>query len=100
MAAAHQRARSSGACSSCSSPTPKACRSAMTWWGQKTGQERESALRLATGQPGSLLFADGGFWGRELHSALELIDVELITPSKHRLGERPASEIAKARIRL
>ena len=29
--------------------------------GPKTGQERESALRLATGQPGSLLFAEGGF---------------------------------------
>jgi Transposase DDE domain len=68
--------------------------------GPKTGQERESALMLATGQPGSLLFADGGFWGRELHSSLELIDVELITPTKHKLGERPASEVAKARIRL
>ena len=29
-----------------------------------------------------------------------LIDVELITPAKHRLGQRPAAEIAKARIRL
>ena len=55
---------------------------------------------LATGQPGSLLFADGGFWGRELHRSLELIDVELVTPEKHRLGERPASDVAKARIRL
>jgi hypothetical protein len=68
--------------------------------GPKTGQERESALVLATGQPGSLLFADGGFWGRELHRSLELIDVELVTPEKHRLGERPASDVAKARIRL
>jgi Transposase DDE domain len=68
--------------------------------GPKTGQERESALVLATGQPGSLLFADGGFWGRELDRSLELIDVELITPTKHRPGERPASEVAKARIRL
>jgi hypothetical protein len=68
--------------------------------GPKTGQERESALTLASGQTGSLLFADGGFWGRELHSSLELIDVELITPTKHKPGQRPASEVAKARIRL
>ena len=31
---------------------------------------------------------------------MELIDVQLITPDKHRLGKRPPSEIAKARIRL
>ncbi len=31
--------------------------------GPKTGQERESAYRLAERPPGSLLFADGGFWG-------------------------------------
>jgi Transposase DDE domain len=68
--------------------------------GPKTGAERESARALAAAQPGSLLFADGGFWGRELHSSLELIDVELVTPDRHRLGERPASEVAKARIRL
>jgi hypothetical protein len=68
--------------------------------GPKTGQERESALVLATGQPGSLRLADGGFWGRELHRSLELIDVELVTPEKHRLGKRPASDVAKARIRL
>lgn len=30
--------------------------------GPKTGQERESAFRLATAHPGSRLFADGGFW--------------------------------------
>lgn len=68
--------------------------------GPKTGQERESAFRLASAQPHSLLFADGGFWGAEYGRAMELIDVQLITPNKHRLGQRPASEIAKARIRL
>jgi hypothetical protein len=68
--------------------------------GPKTGQEREAALVLATGQPGSLLFADGGFWGHQLDRSLELIDVELITPDKHRAGQRPASEVAKARTRL
>jgi hypothetical protein len=31
---------------------------------------------------------------------MELIDVELVTPDRHALGSRPASEIAKARIRL
>jgi hypothetical protein len=68
--------------------------------GPKTGEERDSALWLAAAHPGSLLFADGGFWGRELDASLELIEVELVTPAKHKLGERPESEIAKARIRL
>lgn len=68
--------------------------------GPKTGEERECALRLAAGQAGALLFADGGFWGREYLASMELIDVELITPERHRLGQRPPSEVAKARIRL
>lgn len=68
--------------------------------GPKTGQERESAWRLASAHPDSLLFADGGFWGAEYQNAIELIDVQLITPEKHKLGQRPPSEIAKARIRL
>jgi Transposase DDE domain len=68
--------------------------------GPKTGEERESAFRLATAHPGSLLFADGGFWGAEYDSTMELIGIKLVTPDKHKLGERPPSEIAKARIRL
>jgi Transposase DDE domain len=68
--------------------------------GPKTGQERDSALELASAQPGSLLFADKGFWGREYGDSLELIDVELVTPERHRPGQRPPSELAKARIRL
>jgi hypothetical protein len=31
---------------------------------------------------------------------LELTEVHLVTPERHRLGERPPAEIAKARIRL
>ena len=68
--------------------------------GPKTGDERESAFRLATAHPGSRLFADGGFWGAEYQSTMELIEIRLITPGKHKLGQRPPSEIAKARIRL
>lgn len=68
--------------------------------GPKTGEERESAFRLATAHPRSRLFADGGFWGAEYQRTMELIDVHLITPAKHKLGQRPRSEIAKARIRL
>ena len=68
--------------------------------GPKTGQERESAFRLASAHPHSLLFADGGFWGGEYENTMGLIDVQLITPAKHRLGERPPSEVTKARIRL
>jgi len=33
--------------------------------GPKTGDERESSFTLAQAHPGSVLFADGGFWGRE-----------------------------------
>jgi Transposase DDE domain len=68
--------------------------------GPKTGDERESSFRLATAHPGSLLFADGGFWGAEYNSTMQLIDIQLVTPNKHKLGQRPPSEIAKARIRL
>lgn len=68
--------------------------------GPKTGQEREAVLELAAAHPGSVLFADGGFWGREYLASMELIDVQLITPAKHKVSQRPAAEIAKARIRL
>jgi hypothetical protein len=68
--------------------------------GPKTGQERDAVLELAAAHPGSVLFADGGFWGREYRASMQLIDVQLITPAKHKLSQRPAAEIAKARIRL
>jgi hypothetical protein len=68
--------------------------------GPKTGQERESALELAAAHPGSVLFADKGFWGREYQASMDLINVDIITPERHRLGQRPPAEIAKARIRL
>ncbi len=68
--------------------------------GPKAGEERECALRLAAGQAGAVLFADGGFWGREYRASMEALHIELVTPDKHRLGERPSAEVAKARIRL
>jgi hypothetical protein len=68
--------------------------------GPKTGQERDSVLQLAAAHAGSTLFADGGFWGREYLASMQLIDIELITPAKHKLTQRPATEIAKARTRL
>jgi hypothetical protein len=68
--------------------------------GPKTGQERETTYELAQAHAGSALFCDGGFWGAEYDRTLELIDVQLVTPVKHKLGERPPGEIAKARIRL
>jgi hypothetical protein len=68
--------------------------------GPKTGQERQAVLQLAAAHPGSVLFADGGFWGREYLASMQLIDIELITPAKHKVSQRPAAEIAKARIRL
>lgn len=68
--------------------------------GPKTGQERESVFALASAHPHSYLFCDGGFWGAQYRASMELIDVELITPDKHRLSERPPGEVEKARIRL
>src|SRR4029077_11676060 len=68
--------------------------------GPKTGEERESSFRLATAHPHSLLFADGGFWGAEYNIMMQLIDIQLVTPEKHKLGQRPPSEIANALIRL
>jgi hypothetical protein len=68
--------------------------------GPKTGQERDSALELAAAHPGSVLFADKGFWGREYQASMNLINLDIITPERHRLGQRPPAEIAKARIRL
>jgi hypothetical protein len=68
--------------------------------GPKTGTERERALELAAAHAGSVLFADKGFWGREYRQCMELIDIRLVTPERHRPGKRPFGEIAKARIRL
>jgi hypothetical protein len=67
--------------------------------GPKTGAERDCALELAAAHPGTW-FADKGFWGREYDSSMQLVGVRLITPDRHRLGQRPPSEITKARIRL
>lgn len=62
--------------------------------------EREPLFRLAQAHPGSTLFADKGFWGAEYERTIELISAQLITPERHRLGERPPAEVAKATIRL
>ena len=62
--------------------------------------EREGVFQLASAHPGTILFADAGHRGREHHDSLELVGVQLIVPDKHKPGQRPASEIAKARIRL
>lgn len=63
-------------------------------------REYEPAFRLAQAHPQTLLFADKGLWGAEFKRTLELIEVELITPDRHRLGQRPPAEVAKATIRL
>jgi hypothetical protein len=68
--------------------------------GPKTGQERDSALELAAAHPGSVLLADKGFWGKEYRDCMELIDIQLITPERHKLSQRPRLEIHKAAIRL
>jgi Transposase DDE domain len=62
--------------------------------------EREPLFRLAQAQCATVLFADKGFWGAEYQRTIGLIDVELVTPERHRLGERPPVEVVKATIRL
>jgi len=62
--------------------------------------ERQGAFDLASAHPGTVLFADAGHRGKEHHDSLALVGVELIVPDRHKLGQRPASEVAKARIRL
>jgi Transposase DDE domain len=62
--------------------------------------EKEYEPVFALAEPGSLVFADKGLWGREYQGTIELGDRRLITPDGHRLGERPPTELAKARIRL
>ena len=64
----------------------------------RTGARQRAATRECP--PHSVLFADGGFWGAQYEHSMELIDVQLITPNKHKLAQRPPGEIAKARIRL
>jgi hypothetical protein len=63
-------------------------------------REYDATYRLAQAHSGATLFADKGLWGADFQRTLELIDIHLVTPGKHRLGERPPSEIEKARIRL
>jgi len=62
--------------------------------------EREGVFQLASAHPKSVLFADAGHRGRVHHESLGLVGVTLIVPDKHKLGERPPAEIAKARTRL
>jgi hypothetical protein len=68
--------------------------------GPTAGHERQAVLDRAAAHPGSVLFCDGGFWGGDYRRQMELISIELVTPDKHKLGERPPLEIAKARVRL
>jgi Transposase DDE domain len=66
----------------------------------KAAQERQAVLDRAAAHPGTVLFCDGGFWGADYRRQMELISITLITPAKHKLGQRPPGEIAKARVRL
>jgi hypothetical protein len=61
----------------------------------KTGQERDTVLQLAAAHAGSILFADGGFRGREYLASMELIDIELITPPSTRQANTPPPRLPK-----
>ena len=58
------------------------------WWGRESRKSRDDAGSEDTPH------------GCSLPVKLELIDIHLVTPDKHRLSERPASEVETARIRL
>ena len=68
--------------------------------GPQTGQERQAVLDRAAAHSGSILFCDAGFWGADYRQQMELQAIELVTPERHRLGERPPAEKTKASIRL
>ena len=72
----------------------------MTWSGRRRARNAKRWSSSPAASRTSILFCDKGLWGRELKSTLELLGVELITPERHRLGERPPAELEKARIRL
>jgi hypothetical protein len=62
--------------------------------------EREGVFQLASAHPNTILYADAGHRGREHHDSLSLVGVTLILPDKHKPGQRPPTEVAKARTRL
>jgi hypothetical protein len=62
--------------------------------------EREGVFQLASAHPNTILYADAGHRGREHHDSLSLVGVTLIVPDKHKPGQRPPTEVAKARTRL
>jgi hypothetical protein len=66
--------------------------------GPKTGQERVGALELGARPRRQRPVRRQGFWGREYASSMQLLDIELVTPECHRLGERPPAEARKAGI--
>jgi Transposase DDE domain len=72
----------------------------MTWSIPRPAPSARHTFGLAQAHAGCALFCDGGFWGAEYGRTMQLIGVELITPNKHKLGQRPPIETEKARIRL
>lgn len=66
------------------------------------GPDRNATASLGSppAHPPTALFADGGFWGRQYASCIELIDINLITPARHKLNQRPPGEIAQGGTRL
>src|SRR5205085_12217343 len=62
--------------------------------------EYDATYRLAITQTATAVFAYKGLKRAQHEPTLELIDIHLVTPDKHRLGERPPCEVEKARIRL
>jgi Transposase DDE domain len=72
----------------------------MTWPAPRPGRSAKRCSSWAAAKRAASCSATKGLWGRELDGTLELIDIKLITSERHRLGERSAAEVEKARIRL
>ena len=77
-----------------------ASRSAMTWSAPRPAKSANAPFASPPARLGHCCLPTAAFGVGNTAPRCQLIDVELVTPDKHRLGERPPAEIAKARIRL
>jgi hypothetical protein len=60
----------------------------------KTGQEREHTPWSSPALiPAACCTQTGGFLGKEYHECMDLNNIRLITPERHRPGNRPDSAV-------
>ena len=99
-AAAPPRAASSGGCGWSCSAIRGACRRRMTWSVPRPAKSVSARCVSPPAKPAPCSSPTAASGVGSTAPRWSAIDVELVTPDKHRLGERPPGEVAKARIRL